>query len=154
MFVDEFDLDEEIDENIDGDIEQELDFEITNNFPQKVRELAIYYIDKFFEDKKLCSGGKIPKYMLHCPKRIATVMNYDISTGVKHAYMILKHIIPPVEGDDINPNAEASDIKLVTEVLNFLARSGVPQQFAGGIMVLYLELVEGAHCQGACCKMT
>lgn len=146
MFVDEIDLEDEIDENID----QEFDFELTDNFPKKVRELAVYYIDKFFEDKKLCSGGKIPRYMLHCPKRIEMVMNYDIIKGVDHAYMILKHIIPQTE--EANPNAEAGDIKLVTEVLNFLSQSGIPQQFAGGIMVIYLELVEGACCKGACCK--
>jgi hypothetical protein len=123
--------------------------QFTEEFAHKVRELAIYYIDKFFEDKKLCSGGKIPKYMLHCPKRISMVMNYDIIKGVDHAYGALTHMVSPEDEAKALVTGEATaDIKLVTEVLNFLARSGIPQQFAGGMMVLYLEFIEGVRCNG------
>lgn len=123
--------------------------QFTEEFADKVRELAIYYIDKFFEDKKLCSGGKIPRYMLHCPKRISMVMNYDIIKGVDHAYMALKHLVAPEEEARAALTGEATaDIKLVTEILSFLARSGIPQQFAGGMMILYLEFIEGVRCNG------
>lgn len=121
----------------------------SEEFSDKVRELAVYYIDKFFEDKKLCSGGKIPRYMLHCPKRISMVMNYDIIKGVDHAYLALKYMVPPDEEARASLTGEATaDIKLVTEILGFLARSGIPQQFAGGMMILYLEFVEGVRCNG------
>jgi len=123
--------------------------QFTEEFVDKVRELAIYYIDKFFEDKTLCSGGKIPRYMLHCPKRISMVMNYDIITGVDHAYFALQDMVSPEEEANASLTGEAtSDIKLVTQILNFLARSGIPQQFAGGMMILYLEFVEGVRCNG------
>jgi len=121
----------------------------TEEFADKVRELAIYYIDNFFQDKKLCSGGKIPKYMLHCPKRISMVMNYDIIKGVDHAYLALKHLVAPEEESKASLTGEATaDIKLVTQTLGFLARSGIPQQFAGGMMIMYLEFVEGVRCNG------
>jgi len=127
---------------------EEVEYEgverLTEEFSIKVKELAIYYIDRFFADKKLCSGGKIPKYMLHCPKRISMVMNYDIIKGVEHAYSVLKDMVSPEEEAKAVLTGEATaDIKLVTEILNFLSKSGVPQQFAGGILVLYLEFVEG-----------
>jgi hypothetical protein len=136
-------------EMIDDEIDSSGMEQFTEEFAHKVRELAVYYIDKFFEDKKLCSGGKIPRYMLHCPKRISMVMNYDIIKGVDHAYSALKHMVSPEEKARASLTGEATaDIKLVIEVLNFLARSGVPQQFAGGMMVLYLEFVEGVRCNG------
>ena len=123
--------------------------QFTEQFADKVRELAVYYIDKFFSDKKLCSGGKIPKYMLHCPKRISMVMNYDIIKGVDHAYRALSDMVTPEEESRASITGESTqDIKLVTETLGFLARSGVPQQFAGGMMILYLEFCEGVRCNG------
>lgn len=121
--------------------------QFTEQFADKVRELAVNYIDKFFDGKKMCSGGKIPKYMLHCPKRISLVMNYDIIKGVDHAYRILSDMVSPEEESRASIIGEATqDIKLVNETLNLLARSGVPQQFAGGMMILYLEFCEGVRC--------
>lgn len=123
--------------------------QFTEGFADKVRELAVSYIDKFFADKKMCSGGKIPKYMLHCPKRISMVMNYDIIRGVDHAYRALQDMVSPEEEDRASITGEATqDIKLVTETLGFLARSGIPQQFAGGMMIMYLEFIEGVNCNG------
>ena len=34
---------------------------------------------------------------------------------------------------------------MVTETLNLIARSGVPQQYAGGMLCVYVELVEGVR---------
>jgi hypothetical protein len=150
---------EEIEEEIDEPDELPIPFaedlnprelqQFTEQFADKVRELAVDYIDKFFGDKKLCSGGKIPKYMLHCPKRISMVMNYDIVKGVNHAYRVLREMATPEKVKRASMIGEATDdIKLVNETLNLLSRSGVPQQFAGGMMILYLEFCEGVHCNG------
>jgi len=58
-------------------------------------------------------------------------------------------MVSPEEEANASLTGEAtSDIKLVTQILNFLARSGIPQQFAGGMMILYLEFVEGVRCNG------
>lgn len=74
-------------------------------------------------------------------------MNYDIIKGVDHAYVALKDLVSSEEEARASLTGDATaDIKLVTKTLNFLARSGVPQQFAGGMMVLYLEFVEGVRC--------
>lgn len=140
---------EEIDETFVDDLNPRELQKFTEQFTHKVRELALDYIDKFFNDKKLCSGGKIPKYMLHCPKRISMVMNYDIAKGVNHAYRVLKEMVTPEEERRASNTGEATqDIKLVNETLNLLSRSGVPQQFAGGMMILYLEFCEGVNCNG------
>ena len=141
----------EIDEKSNGVSVENLNSrelkQFTEQFADKVRELAVSYIDKFFDGKKMCSGGKIPKYMLHCPKRISMVMNYDIIRGVDYAYQILSDMVSPEEENRASITGEATqDIKLVNETLSLLARSGVPQQFAGGMMILYLEFCEGVRC--------
>ena len=35
------------------------------------------------------------------------------------------------------------DIKIVNETLNLLCKSGIPQKFAGGMMLIYLKYVKG-----------
>jgi hypothetical protein len=117
-----------------------------DTFDKDVKVLAKTYIELFFRDKTLHCGGKIPKSFLLSEKRIDRVLNYDISTGVQMAYKNLEPTITQEEILDCHRNGEISrDIKMVTEVLNLLARSGVPQQFAGGMMILYLEFVEGVR---------
>lgn len=111
------------------------------NFHNDVHSLAKHYIYQFFSDKTMFCGGKIPKRVLD--KRISIVINYDISAGVLQAYDAMAELIK----DEClrNTNEISSDIKLVNETLNLLAKSGVPQQFAGGMLLLYLEFVEGVE---------
>lgn len=160
MVTEEFDEDEDEDYQFSSDETPQASLvgeditprevqQFTEKFADKVKELAVSYIDKFFADKKLCSGGKIPRYMLHCPKRISMVMNYDIIRGVDHAYRALTEMVSEEEERRASITGEATqDIKLVTETLGFLAKSGIPQQFAGGMMIMYLEFIEGVNCNG------
>lgn len=111
------------------------------NFHNDVQSLAKHYTYQFFSDKTMFCGGKIPKKVLD--KRISMVINYNISTGVLQAYDAMSELIK--DESFRNMSETSSDIKLVNETLNLLARSGVPQQFAGGMLLLYLEFVEGVE---------
>ena len=74
------------------------------------------------------------------------VMNYDIIMGIDHAYSALEKTIPFEELERARNTGETtSDIVLVNETLYMLSQSGVPQQFAGGMMILYLEFIEGVE---------
>lgn len=107
-------------------------------------ESAKGYIDSFFADKMMHCGGKIPKRFLHDKKRVSRVVNYSISKGVKRCYIALKPTITPEEREEAKRKGDStSDIKLVNETLKMLARARIPQQYAGGMLVMYLEFVEG-----------
>ncbi len=115
-------------------------------FQVDVKVLAKQYMQQFFQDKSLHCGGKIPKSFLFSDRRISMVLNYDIIKGVERAYKYLEPGIDPQDIEDSKQTGEATDdIKLVNETLKLLAQAGIPQQFAGGMMCLYLEFIEGIH---------
>lgn len=104
------------------------------------------HIDAFFADKEFHCGGKIPKRLLHDPDRVSMVVNYSIINGVDHAYRLLEHTISEQEIMNAAKTGDSTrDIKLVNETLKKIAAARIPAQFAGGILVMYLELVEGAE---------
>ena len=138
------------DDEKDGDTqeytpEQEAEIKVfAQDFFGDVKSLAKQYMDQFFKDKMLHCGGKIPRSFLFAERRISMVMNYDIIKGVERAYKSLESVMTEKEIEQAKQSGEATDdIKLVNETLNLLARSGIPQQFAGGMMCLYLEFIEG-----------
>jgi hypothetical protein len=113
-----------------------------NEFFYQNREIekAKYHTDRFFANHRLHTGGKISKTFLYNERRMYMVMNYDIMRGVSHAYNQLEAEFgsPPKSTAEIT-----QDIRLVLDTLNLLSRSGVPQEYAGGMLCVYLELVEG-----------
>lgn len=116
--------------------------EFSKSFQKDVHALAKHYIEQFFCDKMFHCGGAIPKYFLFTDWRISMVLNYDITKGVKRAYEVLEPLY------NIDPNSRPTgetgeDVLVVINTLNMLEKAGVPQQFAGGMMCMYLELVEG-----------
>lgn len=125
--------------------EQEAEIKIfAQDFYADVKALAKQYMEQFFKDKMLHCGGKIPRSFLFAERRISMVMNYDIIKGVERAYLALEKVMSVSDINHAKQSGEATDdIKLVNETLNLLARSGIPQQFAGGMMCLYLEFIEG-----------
>lgn len=128
------DLDDEFDE-------AERLWAFAENFQHNVHAIAKFHMQQFFNDKTMHCGGKIPNVILLIDKRISLVINYDISEGILRAYQAMGDL---VADETLSETAEiSSDVKLVLETLNLLARSGVPQQFAGGMLLLYLEFVEG-----------
>jgi len=116
------------------------------DFYSDVKILARQYMDQFFQDKMLHCGGKIPKSLLFSERRLSMVLNYDIIKGVERAYKYLEPTLCFAEIESAKQTGESTDdIKLVNEILSLLARSGIPQQFAGGMMCLYLEFIEGIN---------
>lgn len=125
------------------EITPQVDFTVSE-FYSEAKDLAKHYIKQFFEDKMLYCGGKIPRSCLFSDNVVSMVLNFDICAGVDCAYAALEKTITQQEIKLAKITGEiTSDIKLVNETLRLIARSGVPQQFAGGIMCLYLEFVEG-----------
>ena len=125
--------------------EQEREIKVfAKDFSADVKALARQYVEQFFSNKMLHCGGKIPKSLLFSERRMSMVLNYDIVKGVQRAY---KHLEPTLSFSNAKMLRQAGeatdDIKLVNEVFDLLAKSGIPQQFAGGILCLYLEFIEG-----------
>lgn len=148
------DLDEEYEDFDDEEVEEIEERKIpeivvrssSQEFTANVKILAKKYIEDFFKDKMLHCGGKIPKSFLNSDRRVSMVMNYDIIMGIDHAYSALEKTIPFEELERARNTGETtSDIVLVNETLYMLSQSGVPQQFAGGMMILYLEFIEGVE---------
>lgn len=113
-------------------------------FVSDLKMLVTQYIEEFFGDKMMYCGGKIPKKFLHCPKRLSMVMNYNILKGVDRAYESLAENISSEAVQKARMSGDATwDIRLVNETLKMLSQARIPRQFAGGMMCMYLELVEG-----------
>lgn len=137
-------------DDFDEDVESEYNYEdepqdikvFVKKFPEKVKELVFYHVNRYFHDKSMHCGGKIPRYMLRDSKRLSAVMNFDIMQGVELAYKSLEYLLEEDKGFALNGDS-TEDIKLVTTALSKLSRAGVPQQFAGGMLLLHLEFIDG-----------
>jgi len=104
---------------------------------QDFNKLAERYILTFFQGKKMYCGGQIPRKILCSPSYITLVLNTKISEGIKLAHRALQ-----AYGRVENEFAK-NDIEFVQNALNLCAISGVPKQFSGGLLLMYIELVEG-----------
>lgn len=136
-FEDTF-FDEDLDESeFNPDVEQEIAL-LAASYPSEVRHIARDYMISFFKNKSFSEGGRIPTSLLLSNHNIMSVINYDIINGVKEAYSLLGQEEDSQESCDF-----PRDIKLVVHVLNELSEANIPQQFAGGMLLLYLKLVEG-----------
>ena len=116
-----------------------------SDFKKDTEDLAKYYINVFFNNK-ISKNGNTTKDLVKCPHSLSTVINTSVISGVQKAYKALNNYII-VTQEDMNKAKKNGDvtqeIKLVNETLKSLHKAGVPQQFAGGMMVLYLEFCEG-----------
>lgn len=113
-------------------------------FLENLKEIALYYTDLFFIDKSMHCGGKIPKILLHAPQRLSTVMNTNIKSGAIRAYECIGDIVSESALLEARRNGDSTeDIIMVNESLKCLSSYGIPKQFAGGLMLLYLEFCQG-----------
>lgn len=98
----------------------------------------------FFADKTHHLGGKIPLSQIWEEQNISMVLNYDIMRGLDHAYAVLEPLLSEEEKmESERTGEETRDVRLVYGTLKLLAQSGVAQQRAGGMLMLYLKFVEG-----------
>jgi hypothetical protein len=116
--------------------------DFSRNFKSYAFNLAKQYIISFFSDKTMYCGGKIPKKILLTEKNIDIVLNYDIIKGVNLVYNSLKN---QIKESSVSPvlGETTEDIVIVLETLKLLSKSGIPQELAGGMLILYLRWVEG-----------
>lgn len=142
------------DDNSDYDVyenDTKVNYKIFDNceyYNNNVENFAKQQMVKFFEDKQLHCGGKIPQSLLYSSKRINLVVNLDLDSSIKIFYDFSEKQISEEELVRAKRTGEVSwDIIAVNEVLRLLAQSGVPQQFAGGMLLIYLELVKGHEIQ-------
>lgn len=147
-YDDENELEEEPEELQAINFLNNIDINSIDDFRKDSSELARYYIRLFFEKRDAHSNSNIDRLGLLNDDKILTVINTSIISGVQKAYEALnKYII--ITQEDINKAKKEGDvtqeIKLVNETLKSLYQSGVPQQFAGGMMILYLEFCEGIN---------
>lgn len=133
-----FEEDSDLIDQIDYEIDSEIDFLIYGEedsiLLNALKLIAKNQIISFFDKK-------ISKNILLDESHVDMVLNYDIITSVKIAYSSLKdyEISSSCLGD------VTGDVRLVNSILRTLAESKVPQQFAGGMLLLYLKLIEGIN---------
>lgn len=137
----EFDTNDQANSVLEGyGIKNSDDFLLDANY------LASHYINKFFINKKNKQGAEIHSDLLSCEKRISIVLNTNIIDSLKRTYLVLNDYIKITE-EDISfakkTGNVTQEIKLVNETLKSLYEFGIPQQFAGGMIILYLEFCEG-----------
>lgn len=142
---DDYDSDSDSPEEIQTTILADIGTETIEDFKKDSEDLAKYYINVFFHSKPPKNGYKI-KDLVDSPSSLSTVINTNIISGVQKAYKALNNYII-ITQEDLNKAKKDGDvtqeIKLVNETLKSLHKAGVPQQFAGGMMILYLEFCEG-----------
>jgi hypothetical protein len=113
----------------------------TKHFKKDIKKIAKHYIKKFFKNKKDISGEKIDIKSLYSKEKIEKLININILESTKIIYPILakeKKYISKHKKEDVT-----EDIKLVNETLKKIYKFKIPQQFAGGVLLLYLEVCKG-----------
>lgn len=119
------------------------DIQITksSHFRKDIKKIAKEYIRAFFKNKKNYLGEKIKKDQLYKEKYINNILNKSISESAKKIYSTLEYY---KKYSRKNKSIDVTnDIKLVNETLKKIYKSKIPQQFAGGFLLMYLELCKG-----------
>jgi len=106
---------------------------------QDFNKVAENFIYGFFCNEEMSCGGPIPKKLLFSPDYISLVLNTKAARGIELAHQMIETHNKIAD----EPITEIDAIKLVQESLDNFAHSGVPKQLAGGILLMYLELVKG-----------
>lgn len=126
------------------DIEEEVltaKQEVILDFDHRADNLAKHFMEQFFANHSLHTGGPIPRNLLHNERRVSKVVNLSIMEAVDLAYAAMG----TVHEGPVNNKKEVvhDDTKAVVSILHMLAEAKVPQRFSGGMLCVYLELVEG-----------
>lgn len=113
----------------------------SSHFKKDIKKIAKEYIKNFFKNKNNYKGVGITKKELYEKKHIDNILNLNISTAAKKIYFNLEKI---KKYSKKNKKSDVTnDVKLVNETLKKIYRAKIPQQFAGGFLVMYLEICKG-----------
>lgn len=120
---------------------KEIQITKSKHFKKDAKKIAKYYIKKFFKNKKDANKKVIDLNNLYSKKNIEKMIDINILESTKIIYSTLKKYKKYCVKDKKEDVTE--DIKLVNESLKKIYNSKIPQQFAGGILLLYLEICKG-----------
>lgn len=96
------------------------------------------YIKKFFRSEWWWMGGRVPEAVLLSDRNLRIVRNIDLIDAVDIGYAALERT-EELARTDKSPNV---DIKLCMRVLRKCERLEIPQNYIGGMFLLYLDLCE------------
>lgn len=75
---------------------------------------------------------------------IDMVVSTNLLDSLDMAYSCMKSMAGGDAEDRFKFTGEVTDdVRMVNETLKLLSRSGIPQKYAGGLMLLYLRYVKG-----------
>jgi hypothetical protein len=124
-----------LDQNVD-DIDDDFDNYEKGLDREEIENIARLHIKNYFE------GKVIPDVDIFSPKYIDLCVAMDICRAVDKAYVAMEKC-----GKFDTSSSEhliAQDIRYVIKTLGEI-RKKVPQDFAAGILLMHLELVEGVN---------
>lgn len=133
---------EDIEDILSAQEEDYADCEISEIYPEgfveDAKKLARQYIGVYFEGKQMYCGGPIPKKVLDSPKYSTLVVNTDIIDGVEKTYNLIECEEPDAENGSIT-----KEMQFVIAMLQECAKLKIPKCFAGGLLLMHLQLCEG-----------
>jgi hypothetical protein len=122
------------------------------NSPEAIREHIGELVDTHFASRNLHNswksrvmcGSQIPKSWLRDHKRVSQLCNVSINDAVEKVYNWTGPRITAADQKNARTTGDATwDIVLVNETLQLLVRDSIPQKYAGGMLLMHLELCEG-----------
>lgn len=110
---------------------------------ERAKRTASDYIRLYFRNKKLYSGGDIPKSVIEDKKYISIVLNTVISHGIYKAHKMMGEVnnnqLRMIQRNgELLPSTET-----IIQVLDLCSKLNIPKRFAAGILLIHLELCEG-----------
>lgn len=126
------------------DREQQDFYELLQKNPKFMKEVKskiAKHISTFFAGKGMHCGGHIPLSLLKSEKYVSLVLYTTLIEGLSRAYESLESFdeLQESPGDPLF----ARDVCLVLRILNDAAERRIPKIFAGGLLLMELELCEG-----------
>lgn len=113
----------------------------SRHFKKDIKKIAKYYIRKFFKNKKDKKGDKLNVEIIYNKHNIERMVNTNILESTNIIYENLKSTSYAEKSK--RQKDVTKDIVLVNEALKKIYKSKIPQQFAGGMLLLYLEFCKG-----------
>lgn len=124
----------------------EADHDIIN-LMKKMDEQATECITKFFDKKEWHCGGEIPEHELISQERIDVLEQLDLEDAVTFFYEYITAALARkpellLLGNSLRENPEYDTI-VVRNVLYECARIKIPKNRAGGLLLIYLDVIAG-----------
>jgi hypothetical protein len=113
----------------------------SKHFKKDIKKIAKYYIRKFFKNKNGMQGEKLNISLIYDKSNIEKMINTNILDSTNIIYKTLKDTSYSEKSK--TQKDVTKDIILVNEALKKIYKSKIPQQFAGGMLLLYLEFCKG-----------